>query len=292
MSDTSMFNFLLEEAHDNNLDLNTLVEFGKEASNALVGVGKVPLNETIVKTASSHNLNDDQIKLVCQEANKSAHRDLFKTAEDKYVVFDVADFHEVKDLVDGVTEKTASFNGIDMDYVSSPGEDKKYRDFSFQKTAGHDGLWDNTKVLDRRSIEKLAMQKQELEDQFLLKTAALQSKEKEFIKESKMILLNVPFSHREEGLGGLATFCKQAGLDNPRISDLVTKVANSLVNSGYLNKNASVDVTEAIKGADGADVNTSHSLYKTVETIKKYDKERADLKRGASNLVQTTGPNE
>ena len=82
MRDISMFNFLLEEEPSNNLDLGTLTEFGKEACNALVGVGGVPLSDTITKIAQAHNLNDDQIQIVCQEANKAAHRALYKTAED------------------------------------------------------------------------------------------------------------------------------------------------------------------------------------------------------------------
>ena len=80
----------------------------------------VSLNESIAKLASSMELNDEQIRRLCESANNATFNTLFKerasdkTASDRLIEFDVADYkkvlgNQIKEAeTSAVTEKTAS----------------------------------------------------------------------------------------------------------------------------------------------------------------------------------------
>lgn len=295
MIDHSMFDFLFEEAPKRtSLDMETLVEFGKEASNALIGVNQCPLNETITKIAKIHDLNKDQIELVCQEANKATHKGMFKSASEKYVTFDLADFNTVDDMIEGVTEKVASSNSIDMDYVSAPGEAESYRDYELNKDVGHNGLWNMEKRASRQKIERAKVQEDDLKDIYIIKTAGLESKEEEFLKLASAQVINETFSYRPQMVLAIADFCKQANMKNKRASNLLVKLSSRMVDGGWIAKEAMDDLTAEYTSdkVKGMQVNDSHPLVKVIKTIKDFDRDRDEAVRGIQNIVQSTGVNE
>lgn len=290
-----MFDFLFEEAPKRTgLDMETLVEFGKEASNALIGVNQSPLNETITKIAKIHNLNKDQIELVCQEANKATHKGMFKSASEKYVTFDVADFNTVGDMIEGVTEKVASSVSIDMDYVSAPGEAEAYRDYELNKDVGHNGLWDMEKQASRQQIENAKVQEEDLKDIYIIKTAGLESKEEEFLKLASAQVVNETFSYRPQMVMAIAGFCKQANMKYKRASNLLVKLSSRMVDGGWISKEAMEESTDKYVSdkVESLKVNTSHPLVKVINTIKDFDRERDEAVRGLQNIVKSTGANE
>lgn len=290
-----MFDFLFEEAPKRTgLDLETLVEFGKEASNGLIGVNQLPLNETITKIANTHDLNEDQVEIVCQEANKATHRGLFKTAEEKYVTFDVADPSIVKAMMNGETEKVAHCSNIDMDYVSAPGEVEASRDYELNHSVGHDGLWDIEKRASRQQREKDKVVREDLKDIYILKTAAIESKENEFLKIASDQIINESFSYRPEMLVKIASFCKQADINKKRVSNLMFKLATKMVKDGWIQKEAMESMTSELVSPEvkKLQVNGAHPLTKVIKTIKEHDRDRDEAIRGMQNIVKSEGANE
>ena len=109
MRDHGMFNFLSEGSGKKaSSDLEVLKEFGKEAAQGFLGNERVPLNHTIQKTAQIENLTPDHISIVCQQANKAVHEQMFKTAENKYVDFELADPNVIVSNLEQKLSKTAS----------------------------------------------------------------------------------------------------------------------------------------------------------------------------------------
>ena len=68
--------------------------FGKEAAQRYLESNE-SLTDSIVKIASDNNLNRAQINRVVETANTSTYLSLFKTAEEKYIEFPVADAEKV-----------------------------------------------------------------------------------------------------------------------------------------------------------------------------------------------------
>lgn len=70
-----------------------LVRLGAEAANKFVSSEAVPLNATITKYASMHQLSSEEVKRVCEHANRATFTKLFYAApmDDKVVNFELAD---------------------------------------------------------------------------------------------------------------------------------------------------------------------------------------------------------
>ena len=119
---------LANEGKYANVSPEMLEMMGKQAANEFIEKG-VSLNESISKLAAAHNdINQEQIKRVCEFANTAvylAKHDMAKTAGSKesYPEFDLADPNRViQDLSDGT--KSTVTTKVDADYSRLPLKEK------------------------------------------------------------------------------------------------------------------------------------------------------------------------
>ena len=92
----------------------TLEYFGKEAAKEYLQ-NSVPLNDTITKIAEENALTKEQINRVTEAANTTTYLALFKTAEDKYIEFPVADSEKIAEYL-----KPVSYIPNTLDDYGSP----------------------------------------------------------------------------------------------------------------------------------------------------------------------------
>ena len=98
------------------IDISKLEELGKNISRDYVSEN-VSLNDGLKKVASENGLNKEQLQRVAETANTETYLELFKTAKDNYVDFDLADFKSVYNNIEQPLDKTASpFNLDDYDH--------------------------------------------------------------------------------------------------------------------------------------------------------------------------------
>jgi hypothetical protein len=119
---------LANEGKYANVSPEMLEMMGKQAANEFIEKG-VSLNESISKLAAAHDdINQEQIKRVCEFANTAvylAKHDMAKTAGSKesYPEFDLADPNRViQDLSDGT--KSTVTTKVDADYSRLPLKEK------------------------------------------------------------------------------------------------------------------------------------------------------------------------
>lgn len=295
MNDHSMFSFLLGEAPTKSVDIELIGELAKEASSAYLGPNQTPLNHSVVKIAKSEGLSPEQISMVCQETNKAVHQQLFKTAEDKYIDFDLADPTKIVAQMEG-TEKVASsgfhgFSDPSSDYKLAPGEEKaNLADFSVCKTAscGHDGTRDNTKREKKAVIEKLAHKNTLNNEAFIIKEAQIESLEKQFLKLARNQILSVTLNDRRDQFPYITQFCKVAGMNNARTDELMTLLDTVMVRQGVLEKSADIkaDASLISNNLNARVINGTHPLEIVVKTIVKRDGEKK-LIQDRHNLIKT-----
>jgi len=100
------------------IDINKLEELGKNISKDFVSEN-VSLNDGLKKVASENGLNKEQLQRVAETANTETYLELFKSAKDNYVDFDLADFKSVYGDIEEPIAKTASpfeLDDYDKDY--------------------------------------------------------------------------------------------------------------------------------------------------------------------------------
>ena len=292
MNDYSMFSFLIGEAPKKSVDMELIGEFAKEASSAFLGPHSIPLNQSIVKIAKAEGLSPDHVSLLCQETNKQVHAHLFKTAEDKYIDFEIADPSAVVGQLEGVqSEKTASAfeSSFDVDYAVAPGEDKSVGfDFTVTKTAGHSGLYNNDKLSQKQSQEKLAEARKRVAEDMLIKMAEIESAEKRFIKIARNQLLQYSLQERRDQFPYLAKFCKEAGLGNTRTRELLTLLDTVMVRQGLLEKSADIKADPELisENLNARIINGTHPLQIEIKTIIKKDGEKQLIEDRGHNLIK------
>jgi len=112
-----------------------LDKFGKYAAQQYV-TRNVALNDSILKTAETNNLNRQQINRVVESANVDAYLQLIKAAEDNYVDFPLADS---KEIYSRLTVNDDSPSSVSNDYDTPPTKTASYDffnlDYEFEKTA-------------------------------------------------------------------------------------------------------------------------------------------------------------
>jgi hypothetical protein len=293
MNDHSMFSFLVDEAPDKSVDLELIGEFAKEASSAFLGPGQIPLNQSIVKIAKAENLTPENINLLCQETNKQVHQHMFKTAEDKYIDFSIANPNEIMCELEG-SEKTASeqlqrFSDLSSDYEAAPGETETYfNDFTITKTAGKCGLYDNSKRKKKAAIEKLAFEKQKIKEELFIKEAEIESAEKRFVKVARNQLLQYPLQNRRSQFPYLAKFCKEAGMRRSRANQLLGLLDHVMVRQGLLEKSADIKADPELisENLNARIINGTHPLQIEVKTIVEKDKEKELIEDRGHNLIK------
>lgn len=306
MRDHNMFGFLAQGSTTKTASLDVLKEYAKHASHNFMGKDKVPLTHTIQKTAQVENLSPEEISIVCQEANKAVHSHMFKTAEDKYVDFEIADPNVIVSNLeksiqktasvnhydaafDAVFGKTASENEISSDFDLAPGEQNAYQnDFQFSQTAGHDGL-----KTPQEHIDKIAMAhaKNELEqniDDIIMIESSIDGLKKEFVKVARNQMLSSSLHERPQQFGYIAKFCKEAGMVDKQINEMIDLTAHVMYKQGLLEKTADLkaDAQYISDNLDARVVNGTHPLYITIKTL--VDKEtRREALLDRHNLIKT-----
>ena len=264
MRDHSMFNFLVNDASSNSMSLDVLHDFAKQAAHEYMASHQTPLNESISKIASTENLSPEHVAIVCQEANKLVHTELFKTAEDKYTVFDIAKPEEIISNLEN-TEKVASFETDDYDL----GPDEGQNDFSLCKTAGHSGFSKSELSQKKEKLEKLAFQKQEIADQYYQVHTELEKLENQFVKIARNMLLPYRIDQRRDNYSTIATFCKKAGVDESTTSRLINLLDKVMESQGLIEKTADSKVSPDLisENLNVRIINGDHPLYVVVKTI-------------------------
>ncbi len=288
MRDHSMFDFLVGDASAKTVDLELAKEFAKQAASAFLGTSPTSLNDTITKIASVEQLNPDQVQIVCHEANKLVNTELFKTAENKYTDFELADAAIIIGSLEG-SEKTASVQHFDNDYDLAPDEQKSFADFSLTKTAsgGHAGLADDSKRVSRGKLEKLAFKKQRLEDDIILYNSEVQGLENRFVKIARTQLIPYGLKERRGAFPYITQFCKQAGLSAGRTQELMGLLNTVMERQGLVEKTADMkaDANLISDKLNARVVNGTHPLYIVVKTIKDKDDEKK-LYQERGNIIK------
>lgn len=93
-----------------------LIKMGQKAS-FLYFTDDVPLEESISKIASNNNLNPEQVKRVCESANKSTMIQIFKSDSDNCCTFKVA---SAKSIISKLSKYDDPVGKISDDYCSAP----------------------------------------------------------------------------------------------------------------------------------------------------------------------------
>lgn len=311
MRDHGMFNFLMEgSGRKVNQDLEVLKEFAKEAASGFLGSEKVPLNHTIQKTAQVENLSPDHIAIVCREANKAVHEQMFKTAENKYVDFEIADADAIVSNLDVKLSKTASYKGdspesafyeeiekvahkseagFGDEFDFAPGEKSVIQsDFSFTGQSGHDGL----KTPEEHLIKKANMKKQaemeEIEGNMIVLSASIEAAEKNFVKEARNMLMPYSLAERADKFAYITKFCKTAGMDKETFDKLAGYCEVVMKKQGLLEKSASLKADEQYiaDDLDARVINGDHAMMIHVKTIVDKNK-RMEAYKNRHNLIKT-----
>lgn len=288
MNKMAMFNFLVEEAPKKVVDLDLVNDWAKEAAAAFLGSDKAPLNHTIQKIAQVEQLTPEMINLLCQETNKTVHGRLFKTAEDKYVNFELANASGIV----GDMDKTASVKSdqeqnLDQDYGLAPDE-KFSHDFAFSKTAGHVGYEPSQKHKNTAALEKLAFNKKLIEDDHFVTCSQIKSLEKAFVKTARNQIMVHPLTDREGQLPYVAKFCKEAGLDTKSSENLMHLLGTVMIRQGLLEKTADLKVGPELisDNLNARIVNGNHPLFITVKTLVDKNRRKEALEN-EHNIIKT-----
>ena len=305
-----MFNFLSEGSDQKpSGSLEVLKEFAKEAALGFLGNEKIPLNHTIQKTAQVENLTPDNISIICQEANKAVHGQMFKTAENKYVDFELADPTAIVSNLETKLSKHASYDtstaaGTFMDNIEktasadvsmsddfsfAPGEKQSMgSDFAFTKQAGHDGLKTPQSHINKIANMKKVAELEEIRDDLIVLEAQIESVENKFIKEARNLLLPYPLVDRADKYSYVTKFCKIAGVSEETFDRLTGHVEAVMKGQGLLEKSASLKADEKYisDNLDARVINGNHAMMVTVKTL--VDKEkRKELYKNRRNLIKT-----
>jgi len=162
-----------------------LTTYGSIASKRLIDEA-TPLNDSIAKLAEKNDLNPNQVKRVVESANMVTHMQLFKTAKDKNIHFDLADATVIlANMNSEVLVKTASFNIPDVipevDYFKNFGiaPDDEEEKIASRKMNQYDLL-----VMQ----EKLALAKQMLSDEIIMDGMKYETAKDELYKIAKQMI--------------------------------------------------------------------------------------------------------
>lgn len=287
MREHGMFGFLLSEAPNKNADLQILSEYAKHAARAYVSRDQIPLNHSIQKLAKTENLTPDQISIVCQEANKEVHGQLFKTAEDKYVTFELADPSCITNNIEASVTKTASAQTLDDEYAGAPYEQVS-QDFSFSKSAGHDGFKFSQEHQKRSDIMTKQASMAEIEKDVLILSAQIESAENRFVKIARNCLNDYPLNERSKYFPMIAKFCELSGMSKVAYTKLIDYTALVMKKQGLLEKNADIKADPDLisDNLDARIQNGTHPLYIEIKTIMDKNQQRETYKN-RYNRIQT-----
>ena len=310
MRDHGMFDFLMKGSESKSgTNLDVLKEFAKEASHAFMGSTKTPLNHTIQKTAKVESLTPDEISIVCTEANKTAHAEMFKTASNKYVDFEIADADVIVSTLEEKLSKTASVRGVhgaevfmnewetektasgslDSDFNYAPSEVKKIApDFDMVRQAGHDGLRTPQTHIDKVAAMKKVAEASAIKDEIIVLDNQIESAERNFVKEARNLLLEYPFNERPDKFAYIAKFCSVAGMPEASFNKMASLTEHVMKKQGLMEKFASLkaDGQYISDDLDARVINGDHSMIVHIKTLADKEVRREHLKN-KHNLIKT-----
>lgn len=234
----------------------------------------VPLNESIAKLASEMEMTEEQTRRLCEAANNATFNKMFKaresdkTASDRLIEFDVADYkkvlgHQIKEAEQAVTvEKTASL------YEMRALEDERYVDDSMTTKVAFElrpetvARPEVTVRTARKVAEHLAHEKIAAEMEYYDTLSALKN-------SFKRIYNNTSFSQFEKAAAVAYGPVAEVHLNELRRSMRLPEVTYNL---DVLNKTAGyVDDTTAEMQLFGSLVKTAERAAKIVKGLKKLE---------------------
>lgn len=247
---------------------------GKEASSRYL-LDKIPLNDTIIKMANTHNLNPHQVARICEAANTDVYSTLWGMTKNGQFTFDMADQEKIADTLNGVSEaKQASFLDESMvapdKLASFLPEEGNFEDV--EKTASFTLPEEEENISFKRFI-KLAAEFKNLEEQAVDRLYSLYNKRNAAI--SKVTAMIKSAALQGEDISAAYFAAKYAfPNDTDIIKRTFSKVASDLKKYGisfkksFMSKQAGKVINESSLGNRHIyGINNKHGLIKHLNTI-------------------------
>lgn len=267
---------LASEGKYANISPEKLELMGKQAANALIEKG-ISLNESISKLAASHNdINQEQIKRVCEFANTAVYlskHDMAKNAGagHSYPEFDLADPNRViQDLSDGT--KSTVTTKVDADYSRLPLKEKTSSAKSSAEKALEDLFMSKT-ASDLDFSEDTAINEvMAAKDQLRGLQGHLNNACEQFdlmFKEASAEFYEISKRHMLDG-GSFVDIVKAAqatGADDGDVNNILTPVIKTLISEKVASAKALREQMRGLEKLSHRVVNEEHPLVKAACTI-------------------------
>ncbi len=266
---------------------DVLQNLAKIASASYLGKAKTPLKDSLKKIASTEELTPDQIMYVTSEANKDVWASLFKLDKKASYNFEPVD---PKSLISDLQVKEAAAIPVgNIDYMAAPTSIKE----AAADGLSYEGVFSRGDDVDHKiqrselrhelskRIEKMAFAKEQLEmDLIVLRSEAAQL-ETNIVKEAHQMVIREDYSMRPECMDKIASFIHSACQGNFSLGQrLMSKLAFVLKKQGLVKEADMKAPQEYISEKMPARiVNGNHSLYITIDTLMKKEREISDVNR-------------
>jgi len=212
-----------------------LIRLGTEVANKFVQAA-VPMTDTIKKLASSMNLEDEEVRRVCEHANKATFVKLFHSAplEDKVVNFPLADANEIlhKEVLDKAAQWQPAVSLLHDNYTK---RNLNAQEDFFEKAAAYE----TPAKEEKRNVQKeWSMTKRACEiirGEHTVGERLLDEARIEFLKEAEDTLMS---NSLDETLAALLSITKEG---DAQALTLLKPVIEKVKNRGML-KEAGLDV--------------------------------------------------
>jgi len=238
---------------------------------------KVPLNDSIIKIASSNGLNRDQVNRVVEAANTEVYVNLFNKASDKYIEYETADSEKIASVLYGET-KTADVH--ELDYENIP-EQPKLEDNTneFEKTAEH---LPTTNTEDIHDYYKLASLETRIKQ-------SMDEVEVEYNKDASILFSLV----KQAVLGGTSFGDIESALtamyNEPVVRINIDEVHEKIAQEIYPAKLNEVKTTTGTVNPENNIVKQAGRLVKHAQEYSKLKKKHEEAKENLKTHLKTSG---
>ena len=233
---------------------------GKEASTMLLEHG-IPLNEAIIKIASRRpDMSKEHVQRVIENANLITFEDMFKTASNKHITFDLADPNVIHAELDKTEDIPDPIYATEPEYRRPGGFDVFSKEASLSTVPSH-VQWRRDYYATKSAMDRLE------------KTATAIDAQAEAL------------THR------FVDMCKRASIEYGGLRPVLQLAGYASEDKDTFVKVASV-VTSALKGsvAEGEFVDTlpnkNHSIYKAYSELESTIKLASKHKAGVINAAR------
>ena len=275
----------------NFVDKETLECWANEAARGYLD-NNIPLNDSIIKIASSNALNPEQIKRVVEFANISTNLELFEKCADKRFTFCQAKYDEILENLNlGEIEKTASYFS---DYASPPEKKQGSYGYEFDKVASKEEKFHMSETETLDFMEKTAQAIRELESEKIAAQLELEDIEDKIYEEVKSYVLSGDQDFKEVCAYALSSF--ESPSDQKMIKEALLKGGHKLATHDLaISKSEVVKLAEAVPEeyiADTLDMpgspvmvrNGNTNLYYTLDTLVKQKERVSDYDKPLLHL--------